>query len=408
MALLYVTTRGIAWRKHSYSAGNDWDQSPYKYYLRRVLGWKERDNKAAFKFGRALEEAIQYYHENNGTRGVETFLAKWAAHKDDKEIKYTKTEKDWSNLNRCGQDMMRLYIIKQPSLPIPMGAHTIFQREYAKEVYPGDPNYGEIEDAGKLDIVCYVVPDHPMLPKMNWNIKEGMLRPLIVDIKTGAKDFHEAQGMAKYDMQLRRYSWLSDIRTVAFLWFKKAGTNLTKGINVTLLQDVLNSSWVNPVLLKAGSEVVVAHEADDGVWIVANNYFITEMEKAQGRKEDGKLDTTKAAVQRKMEWLAMNACRVPETSLTRCRVQFNAGIVTPEEAAMAGRTAGRQIQGIVNAWKTNTWDDSFGVRYPHDDTRDPYFQAFVLGDTAYRDLNFIKSDEQTLNDLFAEDVPEEE
>ena len=401
MAYLYVTTRGIPWRKHSYSAGLDFDICPMKYYLRRVQGWKERDNKAAFKFGRALEEAIQFYHENNGTRGIETFVSKWAAHKDDKELKFSKTEKDWENLNRCGIDMMKLYIILQPTLPIPMGAQSVFQREYAKEVYPGDPNYGEIEDAGKLDIVCYVDPKHPALPEMEWNTKFGILRPLIVDIKTGAKDFHEAQGMARYDLQLRRYSWLSGIRDVAFLWFKKAGTNLSKGNEVTLLVDA--------GLHKAGQTVVIAtSETDDGIWVVGSEFLLVEMEKAQGRKADGKLDTTKAAVQRKEIWLTQNACKVPTDAITRCRLQFNAARITDDEANAAGRVAGRQIQGIVNAWKTDIWDNTFGVRFPNDGTHDPYFQAFVLNDEKYRELNFIKTDQQELDDLFAEEVEREE
>ena len=152
---------------------------------------------------------------------------------------------------------------------------------------------------------------------------------------------------------------------------------------------------------------LVAMEEDEGVWVVANDYFIEEMGKAQGLK-DGKLLNTKEAQGRKAMWLAQNACRVPATALTRCSVQFNASFVTRESAAVAGRVAGRQIQSIVNAWKTNTWDDTFGVRYPHDDTNDPYFQAFVKDDKAYRDTNFVKSDEGTLDDLFADDSPEEE
>lgn len=400
MALLYVNPKGTAHRKHSYSAGLTYDQSAFKYYLRYVMGWKEKDNRAAFKFGRALEDAIQFYHENNGVRGIETFVEKWAQCKDQKDLKFSKTERDWENLNRCGIDMMKLYILKQPSLPIPMGAQSVFQREYAKEVYPGDPNYGEIEDAGKLDIVCYVEPSHPLLPLLTWKAEYGILRPLIVDIKTGAKDFHEAQGMSRFDMQLRRYSWLSNIRDVAFLWFKKASTNLTKGCSITLLNDA--------GVYKAGSEMVVALEEDDGVWIVANDFFIEEMEKAQGRKPNGKLMTTKDAMDRKMMWLTQNSCKVPIEALTRCRVQFNASFVTKESAEVAGRVAGRQIQAIVNSWKTNTWDNTFGVRYPHDDTNDPYFQAFVKEDNLFRDANFVKSDDSNLDDLFADDVPEED
>jgi hypothetical protein len=131
------------------------------------------------------------------------------------------------------------------------------------------------------------------------------------------------------------------------------------------------------------------------------------MEKAQGRKEDGKLDTTVAAKQKKAKWLYENGVVVPETYLTRQRIQFNAGLVSKESAEEAGLIAARQIVQIVNAWKTKQWPNTFGIRFPSDDTRDPYFRAFVLGDTMYRDQNFIKTKEETLDDLFTEEEPDD-
>ena len=396
MALLYVNSKGSAWRKHSYSAGNDFDSSPYKYYLKKILGWKEKDNKARLKFGRALEEAIQFHHDN-GTGGVEDFLRRWETWKDEKDLVFTKVEKDWVNLNRIGHEMMRLYLLRLPSLPIPLGGQTVFQREYCREVFPGDPNYGEIEDAGKMDIIAYVQPDHPMLPKVEWKAEYGPLRSVIVDIKTSGIDFPETPGIAAFDKQLRRYSWLTDIRDVALLWFKKTGTSLSKGSSVTLLEDGGFDGF------RAGDEAVVAHIGSKGVWLVRNDYFLTVMEDAQGRKE-GRLDTTKIAVERKAKWLYENGIVVPESYLTRQRIQFNAGLVTKESAEEAGLIAARQIVQIVNAWKTKQWPNNFGIRFPSDDSRDPYFRAFVLGDTMYRDQNFIKTKEETLDDLFIEDL----
>jgi len=387
MGFLYVNSKGSAWRKHSYSAGNDFDSSPYKYYLKKILGWKEKDNKARLKFGRALEEAIQFHHDN-GAGGVEDFLRRWETWKD---------EKDWVNLSRIGHEMMRLYLLRLPSLPIPLGGQTVFQREYCREVFPGDPNYGEIEDAGKMDIIAYVQPDHPMLPKVDWKAEYGPLRSVIVDIKTSGIDFPETPGIAAFDKQLRRYSWLTDIRDVALLWFKKTGTSLSKGSSVTLLEDGGFDGF------RAGDEAVVAHIGSKGVWLVRNDYFLTVMEDAQGRKE-GRLDTTKIAVERKAKWLYENGIVVPESYLTRQRIQFNAGLVTKESAEEAGLIAARQIVQIVNAWKTKQWPNNFGIRFPSDDSRDPYFRAFVLGDTMYRDQNFIKTKEETLDDLFIEDL----
>lgn len=399
MAFLYIGPSGKPHRKHSYSAGNVADQSLKKYFLMKVMGWKEKANRARFEFGKCVESAIQHHHENNGVGALEKFEQLWAPWKDNKDLSYTKVEKDWESLNRAGREMIQLYIIRQPSLPIPMGGQTAFQREYAKEMFPGDPNYGEIEDAGKLDIVCYVDPNHPMLPKLNWKPEYGAFRPLIVDIKTSGVDFPEQYGLAAYDSQLRRYSFLSDIRDVALLWFTKKSHSLQKGCSVTLLEDTR--------LFKAGQEAVIAQVDDGDLILVANDFLIEEMEKAQGKKTDKngveKTDQTKEAKARRDAWLEQFGDRAPTEIVTKQRLQFNAGYVSVESANEAGMNAARQIMCIVNAWKTNQWPDTFGVRYPRDDRNDPFFRAFSLGDDAYRDLNFTKTDEETLDEMFQSD-----
>jgi hypothetical protein len=394
MAHLYINSKGRPWTKHSYSAGNDFDQSPYKYYLRRVLGWKEKDNKARFQFGKALEESIQFYHDHNGQGAVEDFRRRWDAYRTS-TLTYTDVEKNWDTCLRMGTDMIRLYVALQPKLPIPLGGQAVFQREYAKEVFQNDPNYGGIEDAGKLDIVCYVDPFHPCLAKIDWETKiHGLVRPLIVDIKTSAIDFPEQPGMAAFDTQLRRYSWLSGIRDVSLLWFKKSGLGYKKGYSATLIEAAGS--------FEPGQECVIAKVDGDNAWVVYNDFLLTEMDKAQGKKGD-KLDQTDVAKQRALNWLQQHGTLVPLTSLTRQRLQFNTGRVTDESAEQAGQIAGRQIISIVNAWNNKQWPNTFGIRYPHDDRNDAYFRAFVLGDNIYKQQNFIKSDEQTFDDLFQED-----
>jgi hypothetical protein len=130
------------------------------------------------------------------------------------------------------------------------------------------------------------------------------------------------------------------------------------------------------------------------------------MEKAQGKKPDGKTDQTNAAKARRNAWLEQFGVKVPTEILTKQRIQFNAGYVTIESANEAGMIAARQITNIVNAWHSKQWPSSFGIRYPHDDQSDPYFRAFILGDEAYRDQNFTKSEEE--GDLFAENDNEAE
>jgi hypothetical protein len=400
MAFLYIRPDGKPHRKHSYSAGTVADHCLYKYYLQRILGWREINNFARFEFGKAFETAIQYYHENQAdlAGSIAKFDEMWAPFQTT-ELVYTKVEKDWYQCRRIAVDWLKLYSIRQPNLPIPIGGHTLFQKEFSKEVFPNDPNYGEIEDLGKLDIVSFVEPGHPMLPKLDWKVEYGAFRPLVVDIKTSGKDFPEQYGMAAFDAQLRRYSWLTGIRDVALLWFVKKSPTVQKGYSVTLLEDT--------GYMKAGAEAVVAQVTDEGIWLLANDTVIEEMEKVQGHK-NGKIEQTKEAKARRDAWLAANGTFAYETSITKQRLQFNAGFVTTQSAEDAGKIAGNQIVKIVNAWHTKTYPNTFGVRFPHDDTNDPYFRAFVLNDEMYRNQSFTKADEGTLDDLFKEEDDENE
>jgi hypothetical protein len=404
MAFLYINSKGTPWRKHSYSAGTDFDACPYKYFLRRVQGWKERDNKARLLFGKALELAVQFYHEHDGQGARDEFHRLWSIFKERNDIQYTKTEKDWATLDMDGDDLLRLYAIKLPSLPIPLRGQIVFQREVKKEVFPGDPNYGDIVDAGICDMICWVDPHHPKLPRIDWKPEYGLLRPLIVDMKTSGRPYPEEQGMAAFDEQLRRYSWLSGIHDVAFSVFVKAGRKLQKGSRLTLLEDCGT--------FKAGDEAIVAKTDGEHCWIVAHEFMLDQMDAAQGEKKDKngtlKTDQTNAAKDRAMDWLQHNGCRVPNTATTRQRVQFNAGLVTTESQLDAGQACANQIVGIVNAWKTKKWPNKFGVRFPHDNRSDPYFQAFVLKDEVFRNANFVKTDEETMEDLFADESEAEE
>ena len=371
MAHLFINSKGSPHRKHSYSSGNIFDQCPYKYYLMKVLGWKERDNKASFKFGHAVEESVQFYHDHGGQLDIaEDFDRRWAAHKDDTSIKYSAAEKNWETCRVMGRDMVRLYAAVQPKLPIPMGAKSVWQRNYAKEVFPSDPNYGEIEFEGRLDIVCYVDPKHPTLTEFN---STEQYRPLIVDIKTSAVEFPEQPGLAALDAQLRVYSWISGIRDVALLWFVKKGLGYKKGYTVYFIDKVGD--------FEPGDSGIVESLDGDHLFVVKHDFMLSQPDKY--------------------------ATRVKLTSVTKQMLQFNSGRVTEQSAIDAGRIAGRQIIGIVNAWKTQAWPNTFGIRYPRDDRNDSYFRAFVLGDEAYKKQNFTKSDEESFDTLFQEEPNED-
>lgn len=398
MAFLYINSKGKAHNRHSFSAGNTWDNCPLAYQLQKVLGWKEKDTKARFAFGHALEESIQFFYEHNGEGAVDDFIRRWAVHEHNGDLSYTEVEKNWSNCNRIGQDMIRLLQARAPQLPIYMGGRSVWQREYEKEVFPGDPNYGGIFDAGRFDIVSYADPDHPLLPKIAWKPEYGAYRPVIVDIKTSAVDFpNDYSAMASFDTQLRRYSWQSGIRDVALVWFVKKSPSLKKGYSISFLESAGQ--------FQPGEEGVIARIEDDHAWVVKNDFMITLMDGAQGKKGD-KLDQTGEAKQRAQTWLEQYGVKVNLTAITKQRLQFSAGFVSNKSADDAGKIAARQIIEIVNAYRTGEYPQTFGIRYPHDDHNNPYFRAFVLGDESFKKQNFIKSDETAFDSLFEEDPDE--
>jgi hypothetical protein len=388
---LYINSKGKPHRKHSYSAGNTWDNCPLAYQLQKILGWKEKDAKGSFAFGHALEESIQFFYEHDGQGAVDDFVRRWSAHKE-VSLSYTAVEKDWGTCLKMGIDMLRLLQARASQLPIYMGGRSSWQREYEKEVFPNDPNYGGIFDAGRLDVISYADPDHPALPKVIWKLEYGAYRPVIIDIKTSAVDFPEDYpGMARFDAQLRRYSWQSGIRDVALLWFVKKGLTLKKGYSVSILETVGQ--------FQAGEEAVLAKVEDNHAYIVKNDFMLLEMDKAQGKKGE-KIDQAAEAKQRALNWLEQYGVKVGLTAITKQRLQFSAGFVTEKSANEAGQVAARQIIEIVNAHRTGQYPNTFGIRYPHDDRNDSYFRGFVLGDEAFKKQNFTKSDEESFDDLF--------
>jgi hypothetical protein len=398
MAILYVDANGEERNRHSYSAGLEFSNNPYRYYLHRIMGWKEKDTKAALLFGRDLEDTIEFYHKTGGKADmVEEFTRLWAMHKDNKQLVYTTREISWDSLLRAGTEMMRLYKIRLPSLPIPMD--TIFQRALTKEVFPGNAKYGGIEFYAKLDMITRVQPDHPMLPKVAWTKEQGLFRSVVIDIKTSGLDLDDTKGIVAHDLQLRQYAWISGIFDVAFLQFKKCGHSAKKGYSVTLLENVGRFA--------AGDEAVIASVEDEGYYLVGNDVMIEEMNKAQGyRPGTTDLDTKKEAKERAAKWRDENAVFTKKEDVTRQRLQFSAATVEVESAKDAGLIAADQIVRIVNAWETNKWTNTFGIRFPHDDRRDNYFKAFCLRDNVLRDSIFEQKTEEDLKDDYF-DEPEE-
>src|SRR5579864_6555726 len=117
-AHLYINSRGQYVTRHSYSGGDTFAFCAQKYYLERVQGWSDKQDRVARHFGIALEAGVTFWHQHrqDTPAAVAEFRRLWAEHKD-KEYIYSKPEKDWENLGRTGEELLRLYTLRYPTFP---------------------------------------------------------------------------------------------------------------------------------------------------------------------------------------------------------------------------------------------------------------------------------------------------
>ena len=189
---LYINHKGYPVTRHSYSGSESFDYCARKYYLERVQGWSQKEQRSSTFFGKALEAAITYWHQHreDTANAVQEFNRLWAESKD-KDYTYAKTDKDWETLSLDGQELVRLYAILYPTFPyVVTNPQESFQQECNFEVFPGTKLEG-IEFTAFIDLIA--------------KLKTGA--PLIIDMKTSGKDIPE---LTVLDPQLRSYSWVKN------------------------------------------------------------------------------------------------------------------------------------------------------------------------------------------------------
>src|SRR5208337_232543 len=176
MTILYKSASGREIRHLSYSAISDYDFCPELFRLSRIEGYKDKDKKAAFEFGKAVEDAIQFYHANGLKigEGIDEFKRIWLKWKDIPLV-FTAQEKDWGSLYFMGADMLRLYEIFLPSLPI---RNAKFQLNYAKPMWPNS-DMADLEFTSYIDLLS--------------TLEDG--RRVLIDIKTAKSPLPDLPGM---------------------------------------------------------------------------------------------------------------------------------------------------------------------------------------------------------------------
>lgn len=352
-AHLYVNSKGYNITRHSFSGGDAFNYCARKYYLERVQGWSEKTENAAKYFGTALEKAITFWHQRgqDTNAAVAEFLRLWAEHKD-KPYKYSKTDKDWDNLNQIGQELAKLYTIKYPSLPFVVNNPQDFQVETNFEVFP-DTKLAGIEFTSYIDLIA--------------QLKDSG-RPLIVDIKTSGKDVPD---LTVLDPQLRSYSWVKMYPDVSFLWFRKMGRSVSRGDAVTFLEPAAG--------FQPGDDVIVLATDDFGLWVTENPKVVDDMNEAF-------IGESKAVKIVRQKFIEENAKHTPERSITKQRIQFKSAIITPESAEDIGRSIKRDVIDIVAATEKNFFPMQSGVRFPNEKCPNCSMRGICANRPELRDL----------------------
>ena len=240
-----------------------------------------------------------------------------------------------------GAELLRLFAVRRETLPF--SDSVAFQLQYKKELFP-DTEYAEIEDTAYFDMVVRDVPtDHPMLPLLNTS---RPTRDMVVDIKTSGKRYPVDSRLLRMDPQLRRYSWLSGIETVAFLVGVRKNRGLDRGDVVTVLDGEL-----------AGKVLTVFQVDDNGIVnLMPEQMYANYMEAQKGIRG-------KALVALKVEWA--EAChKVPREQLTNQELQFLCTTISDVERWQTGEVVGREVQDIYESERTGLYPQRPGIRFP--------------------------------------------
>jgi hypothetical protein len=328
--VLYTGATGKPRSQVSYSSASDYRTCPRLFQLKKIVGWAERRQSASMKLGIAVENAIQYYHENGEKdgSGPRRFEFEWDKFRE-LPLEYSDKEDSWATCLQIGKEMLALYEIswrkwfREPR----------FQLQYKKEIFP-DTELAGIEHVAYIDILA-----------------QNDAGAIIVDAKV------YAQGMKawkpKMDPQLREYSWQSGISQVAFLVFVKNGLALEPGSWVT----VLAGPWT-------GRKVRILSDDEQG------NYFVVPAETwdqydLEKKEIKGASKAAKEAKQNLLnKYIDAASVMLSGAAITKQSIQFLPAIITQEEREAAGNRIGKTVLEMLAARESGDYPQEPLVRFP--------------------------------------------
>lgn len=420
MAVLYKNSSGKDVTHSSYSSRQTFKHCPREFQLTRVQGWWGKDANAAMWFGRCIESGFQAYEESGrrAGEGIKSFVRLWHDVKllpEFEKLKYTACEGSWEQLLKSGREMMRLFEIKAPSLPLE-GA--LFQQKLRKTIFPGT-NLAALENVAVLDILSFTKWDHARLPKISpkenagdcsdcavrWSCAleadgpkyepcpEHRVRQLIIDCKTSGKEF--PVDLVALDPQLAEYAWQTRIPDVAFLWFVKKGHGQEKGSKITLLEDAgaFWAGWEGFVVDVGDSDSDGRHWTHIGTWDTLQRYE-EALKGLRGKiRETTKqnfIDTGRADG---------SITSVSDEQVTKQRLQFAAARLTEQDMDEVGRSVAQTTVEMVRAHEADFYEKQPGVRFPNEKCNFCSMRWICLNRPDERDKNLTRKGEEWLDGI---------
>lgn len=353
-AILHTNVRGEGVTIGSYSSNALFKSCNFKYMLEKKKGLKRKDNSAALKYGRALENALQFLHENglNAESASDVFKAEWLKCKDDTTLRFTKTEGDWFSLYHAGSQAIRLYAVVLPTLPI---KDPVFQLNYKRELFPGSELAG-IQFQGFVDMVIRADWVHDMLPKVS--IPPGSTyRSVLLDIKTSGVGLNIDSALLALDPQLLVYGWLSGISDIGFLWFQKSlPKSYRSGTEFTVLE--LSGKWT-----PGDKGVVLEYDEEKETVLAGTEENITKVKETLAEIK-GKGSTERKTAQITEFIYSDILSYIHIDYITKQKLFFKVVRVNQEDIIEAGKTVAQTTAEIYQANQTDTWLKNPSIRFP--------------------------------------------
>ena len=400
MSILYRNSQGKDVTHTSYSSRSTFRKCPRQFQLERIHGWSDKSQRGAPLFGKCIEAGLQAYEESGRVHesGIKVFRRLWEEVKltpGFEHLIYTATETSWEQLMKSGEQLMLLYELKAPHLPI---MKPLFQQRIRKTIFPGT-NLCMLENVAVLDILSFPPWDHKMLPKIDAPDDHALpaiapaVRELIIDVKTAGKDFPTA--LVSLDPQLAEYAWQTRIPDVAFLWLVKCSHGFKRGSRVSLLRPV-GALW-------GGWEGFVLDIADDDAGapqvLAIGSYDALQKFEAVVKGVRGKALT--AAKQNLIDTGHGDGSiiTVSASDVTKQRIQFAAARLTEEDMDEVGRSVAQTTVEMVRAYEQDFYEKQPGVRFPSEKCGFCSMRFHCLHDAEGRDKNLTRRGEEWLDGI---------